>query len=76
MPIFTQLTGLLMFAKLFFVRDTQSMMKIVIAGLYPEHYLEAPDVKGSDGKNRDRLEKVCSRDVLAVKSSSDADELG
>ncbi|CAD6582084.1 MAG: hypothetical protein CYPHOPRED_001833 [Cyphobasidiales sp. Tagirdzhanova-0007] len=51
------LTGLLMFAKLFFVRDTQSMMKIVIAGLYPEHYLEAPDVKGSDGKNRDRLEK-------------------
>lgn len=47
-----------MFAKLFFVRDPQEMVRLVVSNLYPEKYLEEPDEKGNEASNRDRIIKV------------------
>jgi hypothetical protein len=47
-----------MFAKLFFIRDPQEMVRLVANNLYPEEYLAAPDEKGDDNTNRDRIVKV------------------
>lgn len=47
-----------MFAKLFFVRDPQEMVRLVVSNLYPEFYLAAPDEKGENPTNRDRIVKV------------------
>lgn len=54
----TQISGVKMFARLFFVKDARSMIRIVVNGLYPQSYLEAPDEMGREETNRDRLEKV------------------
>lgn len=51
-------SALKMFAKLFFIRDPQEMVKLVIANLYPEPYLEAPDEKEGKPTNRDRIVDV------------------
>lgn len=50
-----------MFAKLFFIKDPQEIVKLVIAGLYPEAYLDAEDEKEDYPTNRDRIVKVCCR---------------
>lgn len=47
-----------MFSKLFFVKDPENMVRIVIEGLYPASYLDAPDDRGSETTNRDRVVKV------------------
>lgn len=52
------MSALKMFAKLFFVRDPQEMVKLVVSNLYPEQYLEAPDEKDESSTNRDRIVKV------------------
>lgn len=52
------MSALKMFAKLFFIRDPQEMVKLVIANLYPEPYLEAPDEKEGKPTNRDRIVDV------------------
>ncbi|KAK9898252.1 alpha/beta-hydrolase [Cystobasidium minutum MCA 4210] len=48
-------SALKMFAKLFFIRDPQEMVKLVINNLYPEEYLQAPDEKENKPTNRDRI---------------------
>lgn len=53
-----QVSALKMFAKLFFIRDPQEMVRLVANNLYPEEYLAAPDEKGDDNTNRDRIVKV------------------
>lgn len=55
MPV--QLPALKMFGKLFFIKDPESMVKVVIEGLYPAAYLEAPDDRGSEASNQARLVK-------------------
>lgn len=51
------ISALKMFAKLFFVRDPQEMVRLVVDNLYPEKYLEEPDEKGDNATNRDRIVK-------------------
>lgn len=52
------MSALKMFAKLFFVRDPQEMVRLVVGNLYPAKYLEEPDEKGNESSNRDRIVKV------------------
>ena len=47
-----------MFAKLFFVRDENSIARIVLQGLYPQKYLDADDESDPGHPNFDRLKKV------------------
>lgn len=47
-----------MFSKLFFVRDPQSMVRIVVEGLYPSEYLEQADRDDPSRTNRQRIEEV------------------
>lgn len=46
-----------MFAKLFFVRDPNEMVRLVVGNLYPQAYLEEPDEKEDNATNRDRIVK-------------------
>lgn len=50
-----------MFSKLMFVRNSEAMVRIVIDGLYPVAWLEAPDSQTGQGTNRDRITKVSWR---------------
>lgn len=47
-----------MFSRLFFVKDPENMVRIVIEGLYPEPYLSQPDEFKKESTNRQRLVKV------------------
>jgi hypothetical protein len=49
-----------MFAKLFFIRDPQEMVRLVVSNLYPAEYLDALDEKADNGTNRERVVKVGS----------------
>lgn len=55
-----------MFAKLFFIRDPQEMVKLVINNLYPEEYLQAPDEKENKPTNRDRIVEVSLSLILTL----------
>lgn len=52
------LSGLKMFARLLYTRDPESMLRIVIAGLYPDGYLDADDEDHPGHTNRERISRV------------------
>lgn len=53
-----------MFSKLMFIRNPEAMVRIVIDGLYPVTWLQAPDSQTGQGANRDRITKVSWTCVL------------